>query len=197
MNTIVPGPSEGITVLVLAAGKGARFTASGGTVHKLQALLNGKAVMQHVLDTVAQAGLSCHQVLPAGGATAGMGDSIAYGVAATAKALGWLVLPADMPRVQASTLQQLAQALQASHAWDAVVPSWQGQSGHPVAFSARCLQALLALHGEQGARSVLQALRSQGKVKTLEVDDPGIVQDVDTLDDLRRMALAPTKPCLL
>ena len=33
------------TVLILASGRGERFTASGGTVHKLKALLAGKAAM--------------------------------------------------------------------------------------------------------------------------------------------------------
>ncbi|MGH6625834.1 MAG: nucleotidyltransferase family protein, partial [Burkholderiaceae bacterium] len=33
-------------VLVLASGRGERFAASGGTVHKLQALLRGQPVLQ-------------------------------------------------------------------------------------------------------------------------------------------------------
>jgi hypothetical protein len=35
-------PVHGPVVIVLAAGRGERFAASGGTVHKLQALLAGK-----------------------------------------------------------------------------------------------------------------------------------------------------------
>jgi molybdenum cofactor cytidylyltransferase len=41
---------------------------------------------------------------------------------------------------------------------------------------------LLALRGDAGARSVLQ--RYAAEVVAVEVDDPGILQDVDTADDL-------------
>ena len=44
------------TVLILASGRGERFKASGGTVHKLQALLAGKPVLQHTLDAVRASG---------------------------------------------------------------------------------------------------------------------------------------------
>jgi molybdenum cofactor cytidylyltransferase len=37
-----------------------------------------------------------------------MGDSIAAAVKATAGAKGWLILPADLPLVQAATLHELA-----------------------------------------------------------------------------------------
>ncbi|MGH8803408.1 MAG: NTP transferase domain-containing protein, partial [Polaromonas sp.] len=47
-------------VIVLAAGRGERFAASGGQVHKLDALLAGKRVLDHVLDAVRASGLPCH-----------------------------------------------------------------------------------------------------------------------------------------
>eukprot|EP01034_Spumella_vulgaris_P012556 gene12556-15982_t len=68
-------------VLVLAAGRGERFAASGGTTHKLQALLAGKPVLQHVLDAVQASGLA-HHVVHADPSRPGMGDSIAAGVRA-------------------------------------------------------------------------------------------------------------------
>ena len=74
-------------VLILAAGRGERFIASGGTTHKLQALLAGKRVMDHVLDAVKASGLPYH-VVTADPARPGMGDSIAAGVRATLDANG-------------------------------------------------------------------------------------------------------------
>ena len=65
------------TVLILASGRGERFKASGGSVHKLQALLAGKPVLQHTLDAVRASGLPWH-VEDAG--HPGMGDSIAAAV---------------------------------------------------------------------------------------------------------------------
>ena len=43
-------PPDFPTVLILASGRGERFKASGGMVHKLQALLAGKPVLQRTLD---------------------------------------------------------------------------------------------------------------------------------------------------
>ncbi len=77
---------------LLAAGRGERFTASGGTVHKLQALLAGKRVVDHVLDAVRASGLPHHVVEP-DAARPGMGDSIAAGVKATRDATGWCCRP--------------------------------------------------------------------------------------------------------
>ena len=106
-----------------------------------------------------------------------MGDSIACGVEATAQAQGWLVLPADLPLVQASTLLQVAQAL-SGH--PVVVPTWQGERGHPVGFAAACRDELLALSGDSGARAVVQ----RHGAHLLPVDDAGCVLDVDTPDAL-------------
>lgn len=175
-------------VLVLAAGQGTRFTASGGRVHKLQALLAGQPVLAHVCQAVVQAGLRCHVVYPQGAATAGMGDSIACGVRATPDASGWLILPGDMPLVQPHTLRHVAQALQVGSGAHALQAFCAGQAGHPVAFSADCAPALLALRGDAGAREVLRALRAQGQVQRLALSDPGVLRDIDTLDDLQQAA---------
>jgi molybdenum cofactor cytidylyltransferase len=170
------------TVLVLAAGRGERFAASGGTTHKLQALLAGKPVLQHVLDAVAQSGLP-HHVVHADPSRPGMGDSIAAGVRATADAAGWLVLPGDLPLVQPATLRAVAKAL-GQHA--VVVPVYQGERGHPVGFAAECGAQLMALGGEQGAAPVVKVLGA----KLLAVDDVGVVTDVDTVADLQRAELS-------
>ena len=108
----------------------------------------------------------------------GMGDSIACGVAATGDAQGWLILPADLPLVRASTLMAVAQALR-QHT--VVVPRYQGQQGHPVGFGVQCGPALLRLSGDQGARAVVA---QQHMAYRLDVDDEGCVMDVDTVDAL-------------
>lgn len=176
-----------VKVLVLAAGQGLRFTASGGLIHKLQAPLLGKAVLQHVLDVVAEAGLQSLVIRPSGAFTAGMGDSIAYGVHATPNAAGWLILPGDMPLLQPATLRAVAQQLLDASRYAAIQPVWNGQPGHPVAFAASCSWALRQLTGDEGARAVLQKLRSEGRVLHVPVEDQGIVQDIDTLDDLEHV----------
>jgi molybdenum cofactor cytidylyltransferase len=162
------------TVIVLASGRGERFKASGGTTHKLQALLAGKAVLQHTIDAVVASGLPWHLEQAA---HPGMGDSIAAAVAATPEAAGWLVLPADLPLIQSSTLLAIAAAL-AEH--DVVMPLYAGQRGHPVGFAAACRGALLQLKGSQGAAAIV---RNFGAVEVV-VNDIGVVTDIDTLQDL-------------
>lgn len=170
-------------VLVLASGRGERFTASGGEGSKLHALLDGRRVIDRTLDGVRASGLRFH-VEDAG--HPGMGDSIAAGVRATRDASGWLVLPADLPLVRPATLQAIAAAL-AHH--DVVVPHYRGQRGHPVGFRAACESALASLHGPQGAQSVVRDQAAVDAVLDLDVDDEGIVCDIDTLADLRAAEL--------
>ena len=165
-------------VLVLASGRGERFSASGGTTHKLQADLCGKTVLQHTLDAVRASGLRWH--LEDGGHP-GMGDSIAAAVRATRDSHGgWMVLPADLPLIQAQTLLQIARAPLA--AATVLVPAFEGQRGHPVRFAPVCGAALANLEGNQGAALVVAA---QPAMKII-VNDPGCVMDIDTLDDLQR-----------
>ena len=167
-------------VVVLASGRGDRFTASGGRGSKLQALLAGKPVLQHTLEAVRGSGLRWH-LEDAG--HEGMGDSIAAGVRATRDAGGWLILPGDLPLVRAESLQRVAAGL-ASHA--VVLPMYQGRQGHPVGFGPECLAALLVLSGPQGAALVARARRMVGRALELDLDDLGIVTDIDTVADLSR-----------
>jgi molybdenum cofactor cytidylyltransferase len=172
------------TIIVLASGRGERFVASGGSGSKLKALLAGRPVQEHTLESVRASGLPWH-LEDAG--HAGMGDSIAAAVRATPDAPGWLILPADLPLVKPGTLRAVAQALLDGAA--AAQPLYQGQRGHPVGFGPASGAALAALSGAQGAAPVLGALRDAGAVVELEVDDAGILTDIDTLADLARAEL--------
>ena len=168
-------------VIVLAAGRGERFAASGGTTHKLQALLAGKRVIDHVLDAVKASGLAYHVVTPDADRP-GMGDSIAAGVKATPGATAWLILPADLPLISSSTLCSIALAPTCA----VTVPMYQGQRGHPVRFGPECAAGLLDLQGKQGAAQIIRAQAATNSVAFLDVDDVGCVFDVDTLSDLAR-----------
>lgn len=161
-------------VIILASGRGGRFAASGGTTHKLQALLGNQTVLQHTLDAVRASGLPFH-LEDAG--HPGMGDSIAAAVRATADADGWLILPADLPLIRPETLRLVADA-PAQQA--VVVPVYQGQRGHPVRFARVCREQLMELTGNQGAASIV---RSHGATEIM-VNDVGCVTDIDTVQDL-------------
>jgi molybdenum cofactor cytidylyltransferase len=169
------------TVIVLASRRGERFTASGGQVHKLQALLNNKRVMDWTLDAVRASGLPFH-VEDTG--HPGMGDSIAAGVRATLRSAspppnGWLILPADLPLIAPTTLLAVARALQAA---DKIIPAFNGQRGHPVGFSAKFASQLSNLQGNKGAAQINNA---QAAIELI-VYDVGCVMDIDTLEDLAK-----------
>ena len=163
-------------VLILAAGLGERFRQAGGTHDKLCAPLGTQRVRDHVLAAAQASGLPWHVVERSHTthlAEQGMGASIATGVAATADAAGWLILPADLPLVQPDSLRRVAEAL-AQHT---VVAPWvQGQRGHPVGFGSVCLGALLALSGDEGAKRVMQ----QHAPWRLDLEDIGCILNVVT-----------------
>lgn len=178
-----------IMVIILAAGRGERFIASGGTCQKVEALLNGRRVLDWVVDAARDSGLPWHVVEPQPSSviTLGMGDSIARGIEATRHSPGWLILPADLPLIDAATLRMVVNSL--SYA-SVVVPMYRGQRGHPVGFSAECGSQLKALKGDQGAMSVVSSRAAcpddASRVVRLEIDDPGIIFDIDTVHALRR-----------
>lgn len=163
-------------VLVLASGRGERFVASGGRGSKLQALLADQPVLEHTLAAVRASGLPFHVE---DGGHPGMGDSIAAGVRATAGASGWLVLPGDLPLIAPSSLLAVANALQGA---TVVLPMHAGTRGHPVGFAPVHGPALQALHGTEGAAAIVQSATPL----RLNLDDPGIVTDIDTVEDLAR-----------
>ncbi len=115
-------------------------------------------------------------------AAEGMGTSLAAGVRATADAEGWIVALADMPFIRPETIRIVTKALQEGAAIAA--PSFRGERGHPVGFARRFYEELSSLRGEDGARQFLK--RHPEWVKLLEVDDPGVVRDIDEPSDLER-----------
>ena len=192
------------TILVLAAGAGSRYR---GARHKLEEPLGAATVLgatlRHasqtqlpllVVATAARAALAGKQVatrdilvLSDAEAALGMGNSIAAGVAERSGATGWLVLPGDMPLVTPGSMLAVATALEQ---YPVVFAQHRGRRGHPVGFSAELYSELVRLNGDDGARRVMARYPAQG----VELDDPGVLLDVDTeadLDALRARLVGP------
>lgn len=110
----------------------------------------------------------------------GMGHSLAAGIAAASTADAWLIALADMPSIKISTIAGLLAQLHAGSVL--VAPFHAGRRGHPVGFTARFGAELLALCGDTGARDLLA--RHATVLTRLDVDDPGILIDVDMPADL-------------
>jgi len=87
-----------------------------------------------------------------------------------------------MPMVRSETLVEVAREL-ADHA--VVFAQHKGVRGHPVGFSAELYSELIALRGDEGARRLVARYPAIG----VEVDDPGVLIDVDTEADLESVRL--------
>ena len=187
-------------IIILAAGQGSRFL---GSQHKLTQPLGAVTVLGRSISRaiesrmpvivvttdrlateaarwVARRDLVVLPEVGSGGAgltALGMGYSIAAGVAARPHAAGWLVLPGDMPLVRPATLLAVASGLAQN---PVVYAQYQGRRGHPVGFGAELFSELVQLSGDEGARRLTARYPSAG----LEVDDPGVLIDVDTEADL-------------
>jgi molybdenum cofactor cytidylyltransferase len=188
------------TILVMAAGQGRRFGADG---HKLAQPLGQGTVLtttiQHAIETgwpvavVTTAELAASVspwiatrdlvVLSAAEAARGMGFSIAAGVAAQAAGRGWLVLPGDMPLVRPASMLAVGRAL-AEH--PIAYAQHRGRQGHPVGFAAELFSELIGLTGDEGARRLI----ARYPALPLELDDPGVLIDVDTEADLAAVRAA-------
>lgn len=96
---------------------------------------------------------------------------------------GFVIALADMPYIKPHTIEAVAHALKAGTA--IVAPTYQGKRGHPVGFSAKFQNELEQLTGDEGARAVLK--RHADQIELLECNDPGIVADIDTPQDIRAL----------
>ncbi|MBD9606294.1 MULTISPECIES: nucleotidyltransferase family protein [Pseudomonas] len=188
--------SDSIGVIVLAAGQGSRFrqvagddkdkllvdcTARDGiTVHSMieQVLVNLPTTLEkRVLVTTADRPQVIRMAQAYGCEivrieTTGLGDSIAAGVAACSHLGGWLIMLGDMPFILPSSIEQVVAAI----ADDTIsVPVHEGQYGHPVGFGRSFGPGLMALTGDQGAKSLF----AQARVVEVAVEDPGVLWDVD------------------
>jgi len=191
-----------IVRILLAAGQGARFGgdkllapvampsagAAGVAPIGVAAALN---LIYAIPDSIAvvrprDTELAAHftdaglRVVPCMNAGDGMSATLACGIAATVDADGWIVALGDMPWIAPATIRAIAEAV-ASGA-DIAAPSYRGQRGHPVGFSRRHRDALSSLTGDAGARSLIE--RNLARLTWIDVEDAGVVQDVDTPSDL-------------
>ena len=184
------------TAIVPAAGAAARF---GGP--KLAADLRGMALLDRTIEALLDGGFKevivvvppaapwmtqIRQLLDPRVSTIvnpdpsrGMFSSIQLGAhAAMSAPIG--VLPGDMPFVRAETIRRLLQA--SAGTTGSVVPRYDGRRGHPVVMPAGVRAAILAASSGGSLKEVLT--RPPNFRVDIDVDDPGVLRDVDVPGDL-------------
>lgn len=109
-----------------------------------------------------------------------MGTSLARRIAATGDADGWAIRLAAVPWIRAATVQRVVDALRGGATL--VAPSYRGRRGHPVGFGSVFRRSLIRLHGDKGARNIVESNASQ--LRRVEVNAPGVVLDIDRPGDM-------------
>jgi CTP:molybdopterin cytidylyltransferase MocA len=90
----------------------------------------------------------------------------------------------DHPAVSAETVRRLVATFRQCGA-SVVIPTYQGRRGHPVLIGRQVFGELLALACDAGADSVVRRYRPA--TQFVEVEDEGIVMDVDDAESYRRL----------
>lgn len=179
-----------IVGILLAAGSSRRFGAdkrlhplADGTPMILASARRLAAVCSHTLVVIRPDDSALNRLLGADGLTSvvceqaalGMGHSLSCGVAASADAEGWLLALADMPFIRPASYHAILTAL--DEGASIARPTYQGNLGHPVGFGAAHRFELLALTGDQGGKTILDA--HADALRHCPVDDPGVTRDID------------------
>lgn len=181
--------------VILAAGLGRRM----GALKQLLPL-NGRPLLQYAIDAARTSDL-VHVLLVLGHAhaeiladidargidvvvnpdfAAGQSTSVRAGLHHGPDADGVMFLLGDQPLIKPALINTLIDRFVAERP-PAVVPAYRGRPGNPAVIGRALLDEVDALSGDTGARPLLR--RHARRVLEVEVDDPAILRDVDTMDD--------------
>ncbi len=95
---------------------------------------------------------------------------------------GILIFPVDHPEVRGGTVARLLESFRVRPAGTWVRPGFEGRGGHPVVVDAASADALTAMDPETTLRNALETIGLAPF--TVPVDDPGVVRNVNTPEDL-------------
>jgi molybdenum cofactor cytidylyltransferase len=92
-----------------------------------------------------------------------------------------ILAPVDQPRIHTALLNQLIEVFEAGER-EIIACAYAGTVGAPALFSRHHFADLIALHGDRGAKSILEAREAE----LARIPFPGGATDLDTPDDYQR-----------
>lgn len=112
----------------------------------------------------------------------GMLTSLQCGLRAVPDAARFVFFtPVDLPAIQPGSVSALVNA-----SAPLAIPQYHGSRGHPLLISRELVPEFLALPPSAQARDVVE--RHAGEIRYVDVDDPGILMDIDDPADYARLA---------
>jgi molybdenum cofactor cytidylyltransferase len=186
-----------VSAVVLAAGMATRM----GAVKQLLPF-RGKTVLEQVLDTLrasevqeivvvlgfaadairARVPLHGINIVTNDAYREGMASSLRTGISAVdPAAAAALIVLADQPLVQTSTINRLIAGRDSPIA----IPVYNGMRGNPVLIGRSLFPEVLQLSGDTGCRALFSAHAE--RILRVPVEDPGILIDFDTKQDLNEI----------
>ncbi len=198
--TEIAGPEAQVGAIVLAAGGSARM----GQPKQLLSV-GGQPMVRRVVEAVCAAALA--QVVVVVGAHAhrvqqaltglpadivlnkawaeGLSTSIRTGLDALRPEIqAVLMVLADQPALSPHLVRALVTRYRATGS-ALVAPFYRGQRGNPVLFDRVLFSELMQVEGDQGGRTVI--IHHQAEMECVEVNDPAVTLDIDTLQDYQEM----------
>jgi xanthine dehydrogenase accessory factor len=184
-----------ISAIILAAGQATRFGQCKQLVR-----LGDKPLLQHVLDNLARSKID--EVVVVLGARAdeireqiqfgkartvfnpdyanGMSTSLQAGLRALSSGTkAALIVLGDQPFVTAATIDALVDEY-ARKKPSVVIPTYNGFRGNPVLVDASLFPEMMQIRGDIGCRAIF----GDHTVTKVAVNDRGVVQDIDTPEDM-------------
>lgn len=114
----------------------------------------------------------------------GMSSSVKRGLEVIDKGSDILVLPGDVGCLSESTIDEVIEKYKET-SWPILVACLKGRHGHPIIFRASLRGELEAIgEDSQGLKEVVK--NHIKDVYCVETEDPGVLLDIDTSEDVRK-----------
>ena len=186
-----------IKKILLAAGQSKRF----GNKNKLLAIINGKPIINHILDTLVEIYDPLELIVIIGhehkiiknlilnkdikiveniNYKKGIGTSIALGINNLDSEIdGVMIIPADMPYINSKDLINLEKKFVELNCVKVVMPEHNSKIGNPVILPRNYFNTLKILKDDFGAKSLIR----KKDIITLKTEF-GTIFDIDTQEEL-------------